>query len=39
MTLQAEAAPAATRPAHQYSLADFGLTAEQVRERFAGLPA
>jgi len=39
MTLQAEAAHAATRPAHQYSLADFGLTAEQVRERFAGLPA
>ena len=27
------------RPAHQYALADFGLTAEQVDERFAGLPA
>jgi hypothetical protein len=26
-------------PAHRYSLADFGLSAGQVRERFAGLPA
>jgi hypothetical protein len=25
-----------TRPAHQYSLADFGLTGEQVDERFGG---
>jgi hypothetical protein len=27
----------AARPAHRYSLADFGLTDEQVDERFAGL--
>jgi Sulfotransferase family len=26
------------RPAHRYSLADFGLTADQVRERFAAVP-
>ncbi|WP_297595000.1 hypothetical protein, partial [Mycobacterium sp.] len=24
-------------PKHKYSLADYGLTAEEVRERFAGL--
>lgn len=29
----------AARPAHRYSLTDFGLSAGQVRERFAGLPA
>ncbi len=29
-------AVAAGRPAHRYALADFGLTAEQVDERFAG---
>jgi Sulfotransferase family len=29
----------AIRPAHRYSLADFGLSAGQVSERFAGLPA
>jgi Sulfotransferase family len=29
----------AVRPAHRYSLADFGLSAGQVRERFAGLPS
>jgi hypothetical protein len=29
----------AARPAHRYALADFGLTAGQVRERFAGLPS
>jgi len=28
-----------SRPAHQYSLADFGLTREQVSERFSGLAA
>jgi len=35
--LHAEAAHGDSRPAHQYALADFGLTAEQVEERFAGL--
>lgn len=35
--LDAEAAHGDSRPAHQYALADFGLTAGQVDERFAGL--
>jgi hypothetical protein len=34
--LHAEAAGNAGRPAHRYSLADFGLTAGQVDERFGG---
>ncbi|MGO8961419.1 MAG: sulfotransferase family protein [Streptosporangiaceae bacterium] len=34
--LHAQAAEGEARPAHRYSLADFGLTAEQVDERFAG---
>ncbi len=34
--LHAEAAAGGARPAHRYSLADFGLTAGQVDERFAG---
>jgi Sulfotransferase family len=34
--LHAEAAAGAARPAHRYALADFGLTAGQVDERFAG---
>ena len=34
--LSAEASQGASRPAHRYSLADFGLTAEQVGERFGG---
>ncbi len=34
--LHAEAASGAARPAHRYSLADFGLTAGQVDERFGG---
>jgi hypothetical protein len=34
--LHTEAAHGASRPAHQYSLADFGLTGEQVDERFGG---
>jgi hypothetical protein len=34
--LQAEAASGDSKPAHRYSLADFGLTAEQVDERFCG---
>jgi len=34
--LHAEAGRGPARPAHQYSLADFGLTAGQVDERFAG---
>ena len=29
----------AVRPSHRYSLSDFGLSAGQVRERFAGLPS
>ncbi|GDY29619.1 sulfotransferase family protein [Gandjariella thermophila] len=33
--LHAESTSGATRPAHRYRLADFGLTAEQVDERFA----
>jgi hypothetical protein len=36
--LQAGSAASSGRPAHRYSLADFGLTAEQVRERFASVP-
>jgi hypothetical protein len=32
----ADSAAGGSRAAHQYSLADFGLTAEQVDERFAG---
>lgn len=35
--LQAESAGGAARPSHRYSLADFGLTPEEVDERFAGL--
>jgi len=34
--LHAEAERSAARPAHRYALADFGLTAEQVDERFGG---
>jgi hypothetical protein len=34
--LHAEAANGEGRPAHRYALADFGLTAEQVDERFGG---
>jgi Sulfotransferase family len=34
--LHAAAGRDAARPAHRYSLADFGLTAGQVHERFAG---
>jgi len=34
--LHAEAGRGAGRPAHRYSLADFGLTADQVDERFGG---
>jgi Sulfotransferase family len=34
--LHAEARSGDARPAHQYSLADFGLTGEQVDERFGG---
>jgi len=34
--LHAAASGAAARPAHRYSLADFGLTAGQVDERFSG---
>jgi hypothetical protein len=34
--LHADAAGSAARPAHRYSLADFGLTADQVDERFGG---
>jgi hypothetical protein len=26
------------RPAHRYTLADFGLTGEEVDERFAAIP-
>jgi hypothetical protein len=37
--LHADAGRGEVRPAHQYSLADFGLTREQVSERFAGLAA
>ncbi len=34
--LHAEAARGDARPSHRYSLADFGLTGEQVDERFGG---
>ena len=34
--LHTEASGSAARPGHQYSLADFGLTAGQVDERFGG---
>jgi Sulfotransferase family len=34
--LHAEAAHSDARPSHRYSLADFGLTGEQVDERFGG---
>jgi Sulfotransferase family len=34
--LHAEAARGDSRPAHRYSLADFGLTGEQVDDRFGG---
>ncbi len=34
--LHAEAASGDSRPAHRYSLADFGLAAQQVDERFGG---
>ena len=34
--LHAQASHGDRRPAHQYSLADFGLTGEQVDERFGG---
>jgi hypothetical protein len=34
--LHAEAEGSAARPAHRYALTDFGLTAEQVDERFGG---
>jgi hypothetical protein len=34
--LHAEPASGASKPAHRYSLADFGLTAERVDERFGG---
>jgi Sulfotransferase family len=36
--VHAQATHGDSKPAHQYSLADFGLTGEQVDERFAGLP-
>ncbi|MFV2173386.1 sulfotransferase [Actinomadura sp. LOL_016] len=35
--LQAESTGGAARPAHRYSLADFGLAPAEVDERFAGL--
>jgi hypothetical protein len=34
--LRAHSAPADVRPAHRYALSDFGLTGNQVDERFAG---
>ena len=34
--LHAEASQGEARPAHRYALADFGLTPEQVDERFGG---
>jgi len=34
--LRAHSAPAAVGPAHRYALSDFGLTGDQVDERFAG---
>jgi hypothetical protein len=33
-----DAAGQGMRPAHRYTLADFGLTGAEVDERFAGLP-
>jgi hypothetical protein len=36
LALHAEAGQGASRPAHRYSLADFGLTAGQVNDRFGG---
>ena len=33
----AESQTGARAPKHKYSLADYGLTAEEVKERFAGL--
>jgi hypothetical protein len=33
----AESQTGARAPKHKYSLADYGLTAEAVKERFAGL--
>ncbi|HXW47602.1 MAG TPA: sulfotransferase [Streptosporangiaceae bacterium] len=36
LALHAEASAGDARPAHRYSLADFGLTGEQVDERFGG---
>ena len=33
----AESQTGARAPKHEYSLADYGLTAEEVKERFAGL--
>jgi hypothetical protein len=34
--VRAHSAPAAVGPAHRYALSDFGLTGDQVDERFAG---
>ena len=34
--VRAQGAPAAVGPAHRYALSDFGLTGDQVDERFAG---
>jgi hypothetical protein len=36
--LRAHSAPAGVGPAHRYALSDFGLTGDQVDERFAGYP-
>ena len=36
-TTDAQSQAGSARPKHTYSLADYGLTAEQVKERFAGL--
>jgi len=36
--LHAAAGSGDARPAHRYALADFGLTAEQVNDRFGGDP-
>jgi hypothetical protein len=35
--IHAESQTGARAPKHKYSLADYGLTAEEVKERFAGL--
>jgi hypothetical protein len=32
--LRTQGAPASARPAHRYALSDFGLTGDQVDERF-----